>query len=83
MYTILLPNKLVHVPLPNRYCWGGKPGAGALGLAGVDDCGEKDEEFGFDEDCGAKGEVAFGFDWVDAGFVELLVSPGLYANFQS
>ena len=76
-----MPNKLVHVYLPNRYCCGGKPGAGALGLAGVDDCGEKGEGFVFDEDCGAKGEavgaVAFGFAGVDAGFVEPLVSPGL------
>ena len=59
-----------------------------MGLAGAD-CGakgeafpgEEGEGFAFDEDGDAKGEavgaVAFGFAGVDAGFVELLVSPGL------
>ena len=61
----------------------GADDCGAKGEAVPDDedCPEEDEGFVFDEDCGAKGEavgeVAPGFDGVEAGFVELLASPGL------
>lgn len=80
--------KVKHLFYETRYCPDGKPDEGALGLAGAD-CGAKGEAFPgeegegfvFDEDCGAKGEAvgaaALGFAGVDAGFVELLVSPGL------
>ena len=75
--------------VPKHYCCNGKPGEGAFGLAGDEDCGvkgeafpgEEGEGFDFDEDCGVKGEAvgeaALGFDGVAAGFAELPVSPGL------